>query len=217
MNLPPLDLPQVHIPYTFPDLIHPMVVHLAVALPVVVFLLEIINLLIRKRTIGVLSFVFSLLAFLMIFAAYMSGNVDMVSYGSDEMILSHKNIASYILVIYAVVILLKLISSIVSSGIVKFVYISLLALGISFIYNETVNGMDLVYKQGVHVQRVVKLQDELKNCNQSLNDKQIQIDRLTEENNKLKESNSMQDINKTVQEVNETVQEFNNTSVSLTK
>ena len=56
MNLTPIKIPEIPLPFDIPLLMHPPVDHFIIALPLVVLLLEIVNLFIKKRAIGVTSF-----------------------------------------------------------------------------------------------------------------------------------------------------------------
>lgn len=49
MTLPVITLPKVELPFDIPVLLHPAVVHFMIALPVVIILLELINLIMKKR------------------------------------------------------------------------------------------------------------------------------------------------------------------------
>jgi hypothetical protein len=44
MQLPQITLPQIELPFDIPVLLHPPVDHFAIALPVVILLLELMNL-----------------------------------------------------------------------------------------------------------------------------------------------------------------------------
>ena len=55
MQLPQITLPQIDLPFDIPVLLHPPVVHFAIAIPVLILLLELINLAFRKRAIRCFS------------------------------------------------------------------------------------------------------------------------------------------------------------------
>ena len=74
MNLPPINLPKIPKPFEIPQMMHPCVVYFAIALPIVVLLLEIINLIVKKRAIGVISFLLALLALATTITAFMTEN-----------------------------------------------------------------------------------------------------------------------------------------------
>jgi len=70
MELPALKLPQVELPFDIPLLMHPPVDHFIIALPVIILLLEVVNLIVKKRAIGVASFFLLILTVVAAVAAY---------------------------------------------------------------------------------------------------------------------------------------------------
>jgi len=130
MNLPPLTLPKVPIPFdNIPEMLHPMVVHFAIALPVVVLLFEIINLVVKKRAIGIVSFLLLLISSATIAISYLTGNVD-VSHIEvlTNTLQEHQILGTYLVVFSMIVVVLKLISALWQTGIVKTLYLILLML-----------------------------------------------------------------------------------------
>jgi len=159
MNLPPLTLPKVPIPFEIADMLHPMVVHFAIALPVVVLLLEIINLFVKKRAIGVVSFLLLLIGSVTVAISYLTGNVDaslMSSLGTS--LQEHQILGAYLVVLSIVVLGLKLISALWKAGIIKALYLMLLALFVAGIVRAGVEGMQFVYYEGINVKKVQTLQ-----------------------------------------------------------
>ena len=169
MELPvlPFKIPEVHVPFEIPVLIHPAVDHFAIALPVIVLLLEIINLFTKKRTIGVISFFLLLLTVTALVAAYLTGLVDgkeafsfLSQAGKDELS-AHKLLGIYLILASSVVLLFKLLSVIISRGMMKGLYLLLLVLFVVGILKQGKDGGELVYKHGANVERVKTLDDEM--------------------------------------------------------
>jgi uncharacterized membrane protein len=164
MNLPPINLPKIPIPFEIPQMMHPCIVHFAIALPLVILFLEIINLIVKKRAIGVVSFLFALFASAAAIAAFMTGNVDAKLANMDSVIQAHKNLGAYVVVVSMAVVVFKLFSVMIRTGIVKAIYLMILIVYVGFIANEAMSGKDLVYNNGVNIKQITYL----KSMNQSL-------------------------------------------------
>ena len=52
MTLPAITLPKVELPFDIPVLLHPAVDHFMIALPVVILVLEPINLMMKKKALS---------------------------------------------------------------------------------------------------------------------------------------------------------------------
>ena len=162
MNLPPLTLPKVPIPFEIHDMLHPMVIHFAIALPVVVFLLEIINLIVKKRAIGVVSFLLLLIASMTVGMSYLTGNVDASHIKSLSTLLQeHKTLGAYLVLLSVVVVGLKFISALWRAGVIKALYLMLLILLVAGVCKSGFDGMQFVYHDGVNVKKVEALQKVL--------------------------------------------------------
>jgi len=162
MNLPPLTLPKVPIPFDIPQMLHPMVVHFAIALPVVVLFIEIINLVVKKRAIGVVSFLLLLIGSATIAISYLTGNVDASLVNNLTIPLKeHKTLGAYLVVLSAFVLGLKFISSLWRSGIIKALYMILLIVLTAGVCKAGFEGMSLVYTHGINIQKTKTLQNML--------------------------------------------------------
>ena len=195
MNLPPLTLPKVPIPFDIPQMLHPMVVHFAIALPIVVLLLEIINLFVKKRAIGVMSFFLLLLGSATLGVAYLTGNVDATIANTAELIKEHQTLGAYLVVLSAVVLGLKLISVILRAGIIKALYMMLLILLSAGVCKAGFDGIKLVYDNGINVKKVNTLQTSLTN-------KDAQIKKLNDAYHLI--SKDKEELKVKVQELNDT-------------
>ena len=76
MQLPAISLPKVEFPFDIPVLWHPIVDHFVIALPVVILLLELVNLVIRKKALSGMSLFLLLLTVIAAVSAYFTGLVD---------------------------------------------------------------------------------------------------------------------------------------------
>jgi len=180
MELPALKLPQIELPFDIPTLLHPPIDHFAIAIPVLVLLIEIINLIAKKRAIGAISFTLLLIGMVATVAAYLTGTVDaketfdaLTQAGQDEL-KEHKLLGAYLLLASGVVVIFKLLSAMIQRGLMKATYLLVLIVFIAGILKQGKDGGELVYEYGANVERVQELDSELF-------DAQEELDELKEE------------------------------------
>ncbi len=169
MDLPmlPFKIPEVHIPFEIPVLMHPVVDHFAIALPVIVLLLEIINLFTKKRAIGVVSFFLLLLTVAVLAVVYLTGLVDgkeafnFLSEAGQSDLTAHKLLGIYLMLASSVVLVFKLFSAMISRGMMKGLYLFILVLFVVGMLKQGKDGGELVYQHGANVERVKTLDDEM--------------------------------------------------------
>jgi len=160
MTLPPLALPTIPLPFEIPLMVHPVLVHFAIALPVVVLLLELINLFAKKRTIGVLSFLLMVLIAVVFFAAYLSGAADgkeakaFLSAEAKEALTGHKQLGVYLVYASGLLMLFKLFSVMIRKTAIKVLFFLVLIVFTVSVFNEGKKGGALVYQYGVNVKSV---------------------------------------------------------------
>jgi len=157
MNLPDLIIPQV--PFIknliIPNFSHPLIVHFAVALPVVIILLEFINLFARRKLIGSISFFFMILFSLSLFLAYLSGNVDAkilkdsLNTSGNSIFKQHRLEGIYIVYGSLVLLVIKFLSSLVRKIGSKILFLLSLIIFTAILGNVALKGTKLVYKYGV--------------------------------------------------------------------
>ncbi|HHH72380.1 MAG TPA: hypothetical protein ENL04_00950 [Sulfuricurvum sp.] len=75
MQLPDISIP-FSLPFDVPLMLHPVVVHFAVVLPILVLLIELANLLFKRRALSVTSLVLLLVAVVVYVTAYYTGKAD---------------------------------------------------------------------------------------------------------------------------------------------
>ncbi len=169
MELPslPFKIPELQLPFDIPVLMHPPVDHFIIALPIVVLLLEIVNLIVKKRAIGVVSFFLIVLIAIASVAAYLTGSIDgkeafeFLSPEGQEALKAHKILGTYLMLASGIVLLFKLLSSMIKRGMMKGLYLIVLIFFVVAILKQGKEGGELVYKYGANVQIVQKLDSEL--------------------------------------------------------
>lgn len=167
MELPAITLPKVELPFDIPVLLHPVVDHFMITLPVLVLLLELINLVMRKKVIGGISFLLILFTVIAAVGAYFTGLVDgkeaypALSEVAKSALAEHKLLGTYLMLASGVVLLFKLLSVMTGKAIIKGVYILVLIAFVAGIFEQGEKGGELVYKYGMNVEQVKILDDEL--------------------------------------------------------
>jgi len=178
MTLPalPFKIPEIPLPFDIPGLMHPPVAHFIIALPVIILLLEIVNLIAKKRAIGVTSFFLLILTVVAAIAAFYTGSVDgkaawdILTQDGQTAVKAHKLFGTYLMLASVVVVLFKLLSSLVQRGLMKAVYLLVLIVFVAGILKQGKEGGELVYTHGANVKIVKIKDDELFDCKDDLSD-----------------------------------------------
>jgi len=176
MELPAIKIPEIPLPFEIPVLLHPPVDHFIIALPIVVLLLEIINLFAKKRAIGVVSFFLIILTVVASVAAYFTGSVDgkeawdLLSQAGQSELKEHKLLGTYLMLASAVVLLFKLLSAMIQRGMMKGLFLLILIIFVAGILKQGKEGGELVYKYGANVELVKTLDDEMFDLKEELDE-----------------------------------------------
>jgi len=163
MTLPNITIPQVNLPIDIPVLMHPALVHFAIAIPVVVLLLEIINLVAKKRALSVFSLFLLIVVAISMVAVYFTGITDgkeafdLLSPEGKEALKEHKLIGIYLVYISGAMVLLKLLFMLFSRVVAKLFFILLLIGFITLILIQGKEGGELVYKYGANNEAVTNI------------------------------------------------------------
>ena len=174
MELPAIKLPQVELPFDIPVLLHPPVDHFIIALPVIVLLLEVVNLIVKKRAVGVVSFFLLVLTVVAAAAAYFTGSIDgkeafpLLGEAAQGELKEHKILGTYLMLASVAVLVFKLLSAMISRRLMKALYLLVLILFVAGILKQGKDGGELVYKYGVNVEKVQELDGELDDLKEEL-------------------------------------------------
>jgi len=166
MTLPEINLPKIDLPFDIPILLHPSVDHFAIALPVIILLLEFYNLFAKRKSIGGFSFILLIMTVVIFALAYLTGNVDgkeaydlLPSEGQAEL-KAHKLLGTYLLFGSVIVFFFKLLAM-TGKGFFRFLYFITLIGMIAVTFKQGTEGGELVYEYGANVERVKTLDDKL--------------------------------------------------------
>jgi len=176
MELPALKLPQIQLPFDIPVLLHPPVDHFVIAIPVLVLIVEIINLVAKKRAIGVITFFILILGMVATVAAYLTGTVDgkeafdALSQAGQAELKEHKLLGTYLVLASGVLVVFKLLSAMIQRGLMKATYLLVLIVFTAGILKQGKDGGELVYEYGANVERVADLDSELFDVKEELDE-----------------------------------------------
>ncbi len=176
MDLPLISLP-IQVPETLPLLMHPVAVHFAVVLPLVILILELINLLTKRKALSVSVYILFVLLTGVFLAAYATGVTDGKEAGpllSDEglsALKAHKLLGVYLVYLTLLPLALKVLSLFVKKGWSRALYSAALVSLIALTSYQAKEGGELVYVYGANVasqklleDKVEALESELEEC-----------------------------------------------------
>jgi uncharacterized membrane protein len=167
MTLPALSIPEIPLPLEIPELLHPAIVHFVIAIPVIVFLLELYNLGVKRRSISLFSLFLLIVVAVAMFGAYLTGGVDgkatwdILSAEGQSDLKAHKLLGIYLVYASFGLVLFKLLFMAIRKTIGRVLFILILGGFIAVTLNQGKEGGELVYKYGANNERVIDLKDEL--------------------------------------------------------
>ena len=183
MSLPNLTIP-IELPIDIPVLLHPAIVHFAIAIPVIVVLLELINLFFKKRALSVFSlFLIAVIAIIMV-GAYFTGSTDgkeafsaLSSAGQTEL-KEHKLLGIYIVYGSLALLVIKLLFMLFSNIIARLFFVLILIGFTAVTLKQGHDGGDLVYKYGANNQAIEDVKSDKDDLKDELDELQEKYDEL---------------------------------------
>ncbi len=174
-------LDSIKLPFELPLLLHPPIVHFAIAIPIVILLLEISNLFVKRKCVGVISTLLLLLVTLVYFAAFFAGKTDgseaysLLSSDGQKELKAHKLLGIYLVYGATLLFIIKLIVAAINNRIAKIIFVILLAAFVGVSLKQGKDGGELVYEYGANVKavstmddKIMDLEDELDSCKSDL-------------------------------------------------
>lgn len=184
MQLPAITLPKIELPFDIPLLWHPIVDHFMISLPIVVLLLELVNLVMRKKAISGMSLFLILLTVFAAVGAYFTGLVDgseaypTLNDAAKAALSEHKNLGTYLMLASWVVLLFKVLSMITEKSVIRAIYVVILIVFVAGLFEQGEEGGELVYKHGLNVEQVKVLDDELFDVKEELDETIDELDEM---------------------------------------
>jgi len=166
MNLPAIDIP-LKLPFDVPLLVHPIFVHFVVAIPVIVLLIELINLKAKRPAVSVTSLFLLTLAIIVYVGAFFTGKADgshafsLLTPEAKEELKFHRLLGTYLVYGVALLFLFKVAAMAIRRPWARNIFLFVLLLFLGVLLKQGKDGGELVYEYGVNVKPVMSLQDRL--------------------------------------------------------
>lgn len=166
MNLPAITLP-IEISDTVPVLLHPAAVHFAVVLPLVILILELVNLITKRKALSVTVYILFVLLLAVFIAAYATGLTDgkeagpFLSDEGSEALKAHRVLGTYLVYLALLPLGLKVLSLFVKKGWSRALYSLGLVVLIALTFFQAKKGGELVYGYGANVASQQLLEDKI--------------------------------------------------------
>jgi len=205
MNLPKLEIP-FQLPFEVPVGLHSPVVHFAIAIPVIIILLEFFNIFFKKRSLSVFSLFLTLLLATVMIGAYYTGVSDgqeaydaLINAGKEEL-KEHKELG--IILVYAslALVVFKLFFMLFKGAVSKILFLLITMLFTALTFKQGHDGGELVYEYGANNKALEKaleinsdLKDELEECKEEQADTQDQTQTAKEEPKEEQKSEATQE------------------------
>jgi uncharacterized membrane protein len=198
MSLPAITIP-VEIPFQVPLLLHPVAVHFAIAIPIIVLILELFNLYFKRRALNVITVSFLLVLIVIYAGLYITGTTDgseafplLTDAGKDEL-KEHKLLGIYLVYASLLPVIFKSISLLVMNKWAKIIYLVVLLLFIGVNLKQGKDGGELVYEHGANVaaiadskEKLEEMKFEIEDLTESVTEYEEEVEALQEELDELK-------------------------------
>ncbi|MDQ7083919.1 MAG: hypothetical protein Q9M36_02870 [Sulfurovum sp.] len=159
MNLPEIVLPVIDLPFHIPLLTHPLILHFLVVLPMVVLLLELLNMMMKKKTLGGMAFFMLILSVMASMGAYFSllidgqDNVALLSQFAQNLLVEHQLWGVY-LMLGSIALLILRFFTLMGNGFLKIVYMIGLIAFVVGVGQYAMESKVLVYGHGMNVKQM---------------------------------------------------------------
>ncbi len=175
MTLPEIVLPEIVLPFAVPLALHPCFLNFLIALPVVILLLELMNLMMRKKAVGGVSFFLLILAAIAAAGAYFAGLADtkelypILNEVASKELMASKLLGTYLFLIAILLLVLKLFAM-TGNKFFKTLYILVLIAFVMMTFQQAKKSMNLVYTHGYTVKAVKVLDAKIVDLEKALDE-----------------------------------------------
>ncbi len=167
MTLPNISIPEIPLPFELPELLHPAIVHFIIAIPIVVLLLELYNLVLKRRSISVFSLFLLIIVVVAMVGGYLTGSVDgkaawdlLGTEGQSEL-KEHKLLGIYLTYGALALVAFKILFMALGKTIGRVLFVVILIGFIGVTLKQGKDGGELVYKYGANNEMIADLKDSL--------------------------------------------------------
>ena len=199
IDLPAISIPEIPLPLEIPEVIHPAIVHFAIAIPVVILLLEIYNLAAKRRTISAFSLFLLILVAAAMVGAYLTGSVDgkaawdMLSTEGQTDLKAHKLLGTYLVYGSLVLVVIKLLVMAIRKTVGRLFFILLLGGFIVVTLFQGKEGGELVFKYGANSERVADMKSDSEDVTEELEEAETKLSELQEKFDALSSSDKSEE------------------------
>ncbi len=204
-------LDTIKLPFELPILIHPVTVHFAIALPIIILILEIVNLFIKRPYLNIITSSFLFFVIFIFTAAFFAGKADgshafsLLSPEGQEELKLHKTIGMYLVYATVFLFLLKLLSMAIKKDAAQAVYMVALLVFIGVTLKQGKDGGELVYEYGANVEAISKMDDKIMELEDKIDELETKLKECSStkeetQQSEAQEVNSQQDKTETVKE-----------------
>ncbi|MBL0721904.1 MAG: hypothetical protein JJV88_04935 [Sulfurovum sp.] len=171
------------VPFEIPTLLHPPLVHFAIALPIIIIILEVFNVFAKLtstsqkpkgKTVSALSLFMIIVLFLVSIGAYATGVADAtnawdtLTVEAQTDVKAHKLLGAYIVLSSFVLLIFKFLSMIGTKSKVFFLILTIAFAGLSL--QQGKEGGELVFAHGANVERVADISSDLEDAKDELSE-----------------------------------------------
>jgi len=166
MNLPDVGI-SLPVSETLPLLLHPVVVHLAIVLPLIILILELINLITKRKALSVSVYLLFVLLIAVFMGAYATGLADgkeaapFLNDEGIEALKGHRILGGYLLYLAVLPLVMKVVSLAVKKRWSTALYALSLIVLIALTFYQGNKGGELVYDFGANVSSQQILEERL--------------------------------------------------------
>jgi len=171
------------VPFEIPTILHPPLVHFAIALPVIIVILELFNVFAKLtstpeepkgKTVSLLSFLMIVILFFVVLGAYATGVTDgtnawdTLSSEAQSDVKVHKLLGAYVVLSAFVLLIFKFLSLIGTKS--KFFFLLLTIAFTILTLQQGKEGGELVFEHGVNIEQVADIKSDLEDAKDELSD-----------------------------------------------
>jgi uncharacterized membrane protein len=197
MDITKIDIP-LTLPFDVPALAHPPLVHFAIVLPIIILVIELVNIFMKKKALSGTTFSMLVVLVVVLLGAFFTGKADgsaayMDMSGDAKAVLKeHKLLGTYLFYAAGLLLLLKVLN-LTKKGFIKAIYIVGLIAFVGVTLEQGKEGGELVFKHGTSIEAMKKANDEIFDLKDDMGDLEEEVEELTEEFKELKDTQKNED------------------------